>query len=121
MTELEAVLDEKERTDIPPRPGPAIWNGDLDLDALNQTTQERIDKIQGKLMAKKDNIAKHKSTLNSIFLVFYAIGSVTVLIGSALNTIMSAKRELEEKAKSDGSESKENEEKESGHAEAGTS
>ena len=121
MTESEGVLDEKELTDIPHTPGGAIWNGDFDFNAFIKTEQDRIDKIPDKLTAKKDKIAKDKSTFNSIFLVFYAIGSVTVLIGSALNTIMSAKRELEEKAKSDGSESKENEEKESGHAEAGTS
>jgi hypothetical protein len=98
LKELEALLDEEERNNIPRPPNP--FSGTSDIDTMTQITQARINQIQGKLAAKRDEIANRKSTLNSVFLALYAIGSVTVLTGAALNAITSAKSS-EAKTRSD--------------------
>jgi hypothetical protein len=54
-------------------------------------TQDRLEKIQGKLAAKRDKIANRKATLNTMFLMLYAVGSGTILIGSILNALISFK------------------------------
>jgi hypothetical protein len=58
---------------------------------MMQVTQERINQIQGALAAKRDEITARKSSLNTVFLALYTLGSLTVLTGSLLNTIIAAK------------------------------
>ena len=89
LRELEALLDAEARTDIPKPPNP--FSGTSDVATLMGLTQERINKIQGELALKRDEITRRKSSLNTMFLILYAVGSITVLIGSALNEVKSTK------------------------------
>ena len=63
------------------------------------TTQDRIEKIQGKLADKRNEITNRKATLNTMFLILYAVGSVIVQVGSILNAVTASKSsESESKA-----------------------
>lgn len=87
LREMELLLDEAERVDIPAPPN--TLGGAAVSDATIKITQERLEKIQGRLAAKRDEIIERTSTLNKAFYALYGIGSVTVLIGSLLNVIIS--------------------------------
>lgn len=89
LRELEGLLDNEEKTDIP-KP-PRTLDGGQNVNEMMSITQERIDKIQSKIVDKRNKIINSKSAINTIFLVLYTIGSVTVLIGSVLNSTMSSK------------------------------
>lgn len=89
LRELEGLLDNEEKTDIP-KP-PRTLDGGQNVNEMMSITQERIDKIQSKLMDRRNKIINSKSAINTIFLILYTIGSVTVLIGSILNSTMSSK------------------------------
>jgi hypothetical protein len=89
LRELEALLDNEARVDIPAPPNP--FSGTTDVDTMRQITQERIDTIQGKLTAQRDKVTNRKLALSTVFLILYAIGSVTILTGSTLSAIMSSK------------------------------
>lgn len=87
LRDMELLLDKADRVDIPAPPN--AFSGSPGPDEMIQTTQERLEKIQGKLAHKKTEITEHKSTLNKTFYVLYGIGSVTVLMGSLLNVLIS--------------------------------
>jgi hypothetical protein len=89
LRELEGLLDKEARTDIPSAPNP--YSGAPDIGTMMDITQDRLEKIQGKLAAKRDKIAHRKATLNAMFLMLYAVGSGTILIGSILNALISFK------------------------------
>lgn len=66
---------------------------------MMRITQDRIEKIQGKLADKRDEITNRKTTLNTMFLILYAVGSIIVLVGSVLNAVNASKSsETESKA-----------------------
>jgi hypothetical protein len=97
LRELEALLDKEARTDIPRAPNP--YSGTPDIETMMGTTQDRIEKIQGKLADKRNEITNRKATLNTMFLILYAVGSVIVLVGSILNAVTASKSsESESKA-----------------------
>jgi cell division protein FtsB len=89
LRELEALLDNEAKATIPSPPNP--FSGTSDADAMMRVTQERINTIQGKLSKMREKIAGRKASLNIIFLVLYAIGSLTVLIGSVVAVLQSTK------------------------------
>lgn len=89
LRELEALLTEEEKADIPKQPNP--FSGTPDTDTMMSILQTRINIIQGKLEAKKAAIAKLKSMYNNVFLSLYVIGTLTILIGSVLNALASSK------------------------------
>ena len=87
LRELEAVLDAEARTGIPRAINP--YSGSPDTSTMMRIVQERIDTIQEKVAEKRKQIGERKVALNGIFLVLYAIGSLTVLTGSVLNVVVS--------------------------------
>lgn len=87
LREMELLLDQEDRVDIPAPPN--TLGGAPVSDVTIQITQERLEKIQGRLANKRDGIIDRTSTLNRTFYALYGIGSVTVLIGSLLNVIIS--------------------------------
>jgi len=89
LRELEAVLDAEARTGIPSAPNP--FSGSPDAGTLMRIVQERINAIQGKVTEKREEIGERKAALNGVFLVLYAVGSLTVLTSSALNAVKSAR------------------------------
>ena len=97
LRELAALLDKEARTDIPRDPNP--YSGTPDIGTMMGTTQDRIEKIQGKLADKRNEITNRKATLNTMFLILYAVGSVIVQVGSILNAVTASKSsESESKA-----------------------
>lgn len=89
LRELESLLDKEARTDIPRAPNP--YSGTPDIGTMMRITQDRIEKIQGKLADKRDKITNRKTTLNTMFLILYAVGSVIILVGSILNAVIASK------------------------------
>jgi hypothetical protein len=89
LRELEALLDDEAKATIPSPPNP--FSGTADAATMMRITQERINTIQGKLAQKREEMAGRKAALNTTFLLLYAIGSLTVLTGSALGAVQSAK------------------------------
>jgi len=89
LRELEALLTDEEKTDLPKQPNP--FSGTPDTATMMSILQTRIDMIQGKLETKKEAIAEQKSTYNKIFLILYVIGTLTILIGSMLNALATIK------------------------------
>jgi hypothetical protein len=94
LRELEALLDDEAKATIPSPPNP--FSGTSDAEAMMRVTQERINMIQGKLVKMREKIAERKAALNVIFLVLYAIGSLAVLIGSAVAVLQTAKAGAEQ-------------------------
>jgi uncharacterized tellurite resistance protein B-like protein len=84
LKELQRLLNAKEQIGIPPVPD--VYDETVDIYAQIATEQQRLELIQRKVIAKKEEIAKRKSIANKIFLAVYAIGSLTVLIGTVLST-----------------------------------
>ena len=89
LRELEAVLTEEEKVGIPEQPDPYI--GTEDADTMISIMQTRLEIIQDKLETKKVAIAEQKSGYNRVFLTLYVTGTLTILIGSMLNAIISSK------------------------------
>jgi hypothetical protein len=89
LRELEALLTDQEKADLPEQPNP--FSGTPDTVTMMSILQTRIDMIQGKLEARKAAIATLKSTYNKIFLGLYVIGTLTVLSGSMLNALSSSR------------------------------
>jgi hypothetical protein len=89
LRELESALDDEAKADIPSPPNP--FSGAPDVETMMRITQERINTIQGKLAEAREKIGEQKAALSAAFLVLYALGSLTVLTGSALNVVLSAR------------------------------
>ena len=89
LRELEDLLDDVDKKDIPPPVG--VFDGSFNAVAAMRQTQARIDVIQGKVIEMRANVTTRKATLNTLFLGLYAVGSLTVLIGSVSNAITSTK------------------------------
>ena len=89
LRELEALLTEAEKADIPEQPNP--FSGTPDADTMTTILQKRIDLIQGKLEIKKAAITRQKRVYNNVFLVLYVLGTLTILFGSMLNALASAR------------------------------
>jgi hypothetical protein len=89
LKEPEALCNKEERTDIPLAPN--LYSATPDAATMLTITQDQIGKIQWKLALERDKIANRKATLNPVFLMLYAVGSVSVLVGSILNAVVSSK------------------------------
>jgi hypothetical protein len=89
LRELEALLEDEAKATIPSPPNP--FSGTSDAATMMRITQERINTIQGKLAQKREEIARRKAALNTTFLLLYAIGSLTILTGSALSAVQSTR------------------------------
>jgi hypothetical protein len=89
LREFEALLDDEAKATIPTPPNP--FSGTSDSATMMRITQERISTIQGKVAKKREEIAGRKAALNATFLLLYTIGSLIVLIGSALGAVQSAR------------------------------
>jgi hypothetical protein len=89
LRELEALLDDEAKATIrsPARP----FSGTSDPATRMHITQERINAIQGRLVQKREEVNGRKVVLNTTFLLLYAIGSVTILTGSALDAVQSTR------------------------------
>jgi hypothetical protein len=86
---LETLLVNQEKANIP-KP-PKLFDGGQKIGEMMSRTQERVDKIQEKLEERKKEINNSKSAVNATFLTLYTIGSLTVLMGSVLNSTISSK------------------------------
>jgi hypothetical protein len=92
LREMESVLDNDERKNIPSALNP--FSGTPDAETMTRITQNRLEKIQGKLMDKKNKIIDRKAGLNMMFLTLYAAGSVIILGGNILGTVNLSKSRL---------------------------
>ena len=89
LRELESLLTEEEKADLPPQPNP--FSGTPDTETMMSILQTRINTIQGRLEDRKAAIAERKSTYNKVFLALYALGTLTLLAGSTLNALASSR------------------------------
>lgn len=87
LRELEALLDDAEKSDIP-RPA-RTFDGTIDVDAMMNVLQDRTEQIQVKIAVKRNYTLERKARLNAISLFIYALGSLMILIGSISNTMSS--------------------------------
>lgn len=87
LRDMENLLSDEERVDIPKPINP--FSGGLEIDEMLANTQERLELIQGKLLAKRNSLSERNSTFNNIFMSLYALGSLMVLGGSVMNVISS--------------------------------
>ena len=89
LRDMEQLLDDTTRHDIPKAPN--VYSKVSTVNAMVETTQERLGKIQAGIAKNKQTIEERKSTLNAIFLVLYALGTVAVLLGSIFNLLLPSK------------------------------
>jgi hypothetical protein len=89
LEELEALLDDEAKATIPPPATPFSCTSDCETEL--RITQERTNKIQSELLQKRGEMNGRKTMLNIMFLLLYAVGSVSVLIGSVLGAVQSTR------------------------------
>lgn len=89
LREMEGLLTGVEKVGIPEQPNP--FSGTPDTETKMAILQERIDTIQGRLEAKKIAITLQKAVYNSVFLLLYVFGTMTVLLGTLLNALTSSR------------------------------
>jgi hypothetical protein len=85
LRDMEALLSKEARKDIPNASPSDAYDYSRDYDSLQAVTQERLGKIQEALLKKENEIVQRKQALNRTCLLIYAVGSLTVLVGSALS------------------------------------
>lgn len=80
---MEAAVDEEVRTSLPPAPDA----NDLAVppEIIIGTTQTRLEKIQLSLKAEKRSIERAKDNRTDLFIGLYALGTIVVLVGTAMS------------------------------------
>jgi hypothetical protein len=78
---MESSLRPTDRRDIPGSTSPYT---EVDMDKAIAQTQKRLEALQTRVTDRRAELSSRNNALQYLFLVLYAAGSCTILIGSYL-------------------------------------